>query len=346
MSVTLDGSLPSWAEISSRFDESALLLGNGLSINVWHAFEYGSLFEHACQEGLTATDRTLFEGNTNFETVLAGLNTAIRVNETLAIDAEPVYKRYSSIQRALGRVIREVHVGRASVPDSVLEAIRKELVRYEWIFTTSYDLLLYWAMACGGWKPFIDGFGYRKGDARLEFDPDREVAHDETPVYFLHGALHLVVSGSGVTWKLRRGDLQTILDQFGNQIDGDPQARPLLVTEGSGRDKLRAIEGNAYLAHGLSRLRSVDLPMVVFGSHLGSSDEHLVDALNEHPSRPVAISMRRAPKRTLARRQSDIYGRLETDTLLFFDSETHPLGARDLRCKADPAGPSTRSQAS
>lgn len=334
MDTAPDGSLHSWAEISSQFEESALLLGNGLSINVWPKFDYGSLFEHARNGGLTPADLALFDGNTNFETVLAGLNTAIRVNEALDLAAGPIYERYGSIQRALGQVIREVHVGRGSVPDTVLEAIRAELTKYEWVFTTSYDLLLYWAMACGGWKPFVDGFRYGSDRARLAFDPTREIAHDETPVYFLHGALHLVVGGSGVTWKLRAGDLQTILDQFGNQIDGDPQARPLLVSEGSARDKLSAIEGNSYLAHVLTRLRSVDLPVVVFGSRLGISDEHLVDALNEHPLRPVAISMRRMSKRELARQQSDIYGRLDAKTLLFFNAETHPLGAQGLRCEA------------
>jgi hypothetical protein len=332
MSVSLDGSLSAWADISQQFAESALLLGNGLSINVWPQFDYGSLFEHARKAGLTSTDLALFADNTNFETVLAGLNTAIRVNEVLGLDPDPIYERYSGIQRTLGQVIREVHVARSSVPDAVLKRIRSALTEYEWIFTTSYDLLLYWAMACSQWKPFVDGFGYGKDRRRLEFDAERQVAYDETPVYFVHGALHLVVSGSGITWKLRRDDLQTILDQFGTQIDGDPQARPLLVTEGSARDKLRAIEGNAYLAHVLARLRGVDLPVVVFGSRLGTSDEHLVDALNEHPLRPVAVSMRRASKRELTRQQSEIYGRLETETLLFFDAETHPLGTTDLRC--------------
>jgi len=39
-----------------------------------------------------------------------------------------------------------------------------------------------------------------------------------------------------------------------------PPSRPLLVTEGTARDKLRAIEANAYLAHSLQTLRSIELP--------------------------------------------------------------------------------------
>ena len=117
----------------------------------------------------------------------------------------------------------------------------------------------------GSFSPFVDHF--RWGE-RLEFDAERaDVYEGQVPVYFLHGALHLVVGGSGITWKLRRGAIQTLLDQFGELIAGDPQARPLLVTEGAARDKLRAIEGNAYLAHALPRtMRSVGLPVVMLGA--------------------------------------------------------------------------------
>lgn len=333
----VDGDLRSWPDIKSDFERATLLLGNGLSINVWPRFDYDSLLEHASRDGgVTAGERTLFAGTPNFETVLADLSTAIRVDEALQIDAARVYERYRSIQRSLGRAIREVHVGGGQIARRKLEAIRGVLTRYEWVFTTSYDLVVYWAMGCGGtWKPFVDGFYVRRDD-RLVFVPKRDVVRaGQIPVYFLHGALHLVVGGDGTTWKLRRrSDLQTILDQFGEPIAGDPQARPLLVTEGSSHDKLRAIDGNAYLSSALAHLRANDLPTVVFGSRLGRSDDHLIDALNEHPRRPVAVSMLPAPKRELMRAQVEIFERLETETLLFFDATTHPLGDPRLQVEA------------
>lgn len=243
----LDGSLASWPDLAPSYSEAALLSGNGLSVNVWPAFAYASLFDYAGDGGLTEQDLALFGDTENFERVLSDLNTAIRVNETLGQSADGIYKRYRSIQRALGHAVRAVHLIRRQVPDATLEAIRNEMLRYEWIFSTSYDLLLYWAMGCGGsFAPFIDHF---RGP-RLQFDPNRtDVYADKLPVYFLHGALHLVVGGSGITWKLRGSAIQTVLDQFGEPIDGDPQARPLLVTEGTARDKLRAIEANAYTGH-------------------------------------------------------------------------------------------------
>src|ERR1035441_2961920 len=325
----LDGSLVAWPDLAPSYSEAVLLCGNGLSVNVWPAFAYASLFDQARGGGLTKEDLALFGGTENFERVLSDLNTAIRVNETVGQPADPIYERYRSIQRGLGHAVRAVHLTRSQVSDATLRAIRAEMLRYEWIFSTSYDLLLYWAMGCGGsFTPFIDHF---RGP-RLEFDPSRaDVYVDQVPVYFLHGALHLVVGGSGGTSKPRRSGMQTVLDQFGEPIDDDPHARPLLVTEGTARDKLRAIEGNTYLAHALETLSSIELPLVVFGSSLGAQDDHLLDALNEHTERPIAVSLRPDKRRPLAARQADIYARLETDELQFFDATTHPLGDPALR---------------
>ncbi len=323
-----DGTLLDWRDIEDEGWET-LLLGNGLSINVWPRFRYPSLFDHAKRGGLTPEDRALFQGTPNFERVLGDLNTAIRLGDVLSMDTRPFYERYQSIQRALGHAIREVHLTRSQVPDATLEAIREQLTQYEWIFTTSYDLILYWAMGYGErYEPFIDLF---RGVSPCRFDPKRTVVRaGELPVYFLHGALHLIVTGTGSTRKLTRTNLRTLLDQFGQPIAGDPQARPLLVTEGSSQDKLRAIEANDYLLHGLDVLGQRTEPTVVFGSRLGPQDEHLIDALNENPNRPVAVSMTPGPKRALGPQQMDIYGRLEVDELLFFDATTHPLGSPSL----------------
>src|ERR1035441_3752163 len=191
----LDGSLVAWPDLAPSYSEAVLLCGNGLGVNVWPAFAYASLFDQARGGGLTKEDLALFGGTENFERVLSDLNTAIRVNETVGQPADPIYERYRSIQRGLGHAVRAVHLTRSQVSDATLRAIRAEMLRYEWIFSTSYDLLLYWAMGCGGsFTPFIDHF---RGP-RLEFDPSRaDVYVDQAPVYFLHDALHLVAGGSG-----------------------------------------------------------------------------------------------------------------------------------------------------
>lgn len=329
----IDGKLLNWRDVESQHEWSALLVGNGLSTHVWPRFAYRSLLGEIRDDGLTPADAALFatHGGTNFERVLADLRVAIRVGKALDVDVEPMRERYRSVQRALGRAVRKVHLGRDAVPAASLRGIREVLERQQWVFTTSYDLLIYWAIGLGGsYAPFVDLLW---ADGRCAFDPrSTDVGANRIPVYYLHGALHLRVGGDGTTVKLT-WDARTLLDQFGEPVRGDPDARPLLVTEGSSHDKLLAIEQNAYLAHALDRLRRCQLPLVVFGSGLRAEDDHLLDALNENPDRPVAVSMLPGRHRDVTRMQADIYGRLHAEPLIFFDATTHPLGRDWLRIR-------------
>lgn len=300
-----------------------------MSINIWQPFQYRELYDHAKAGPLSAADRRLFGATPNFERVLGDLLTAIRVNKAIGLDASPLVERYQNIQLALVGAVRAVHLNRERVPQRTREAIRSAMEEFEWVFTTSYDLLAYWAMACRGFGRFMDHFRY---GGRCEFDPERTLATgSRIPVYFLHGALHPVTGQGGATWKLTqgRGNLDSLLNQFGKPIEGDARARPLVVTEGSAEDKLEAIEDNVYLSHALDRLYQRDLPIVVFGSSLGEQDAHLAEALSQHPDRPIAISMLPASKKALRIQQNDLYGRLDSD-LLFYDATTHPLGNPSL----------------
>lgn len=327
-----DGTLFDWRDIATSHAWDTLLLGNGMSINVWEPFGYRKLYDRAKLAGLSDPDRKLFSSTPNFERVLADLLTAIRVNDAVGLETKPLLEHYRSIQLALVHAVREVHLKLNRIPLETRKVISHTMEQFEWVFTTSYDLLVYWAMATSGFEPFMDHFRYR---GRCEFDPSRtSVPANRVPVYFLHGALHLVAGSAGSTWKLRQTDLDTILDQFGKPITGDAEARPLLVTEGSAADKLAAIDDNAYLTHALERLKGRALPLVVFGSSLSEHDSHLAEALSENPDRPVAISMLPAAKKELLARQVDISGRLEATPLLFFDATTHPLGNPELAVTA------------
>jgi hypothetical protein len=331
----VDGNLLRWREIEHEYDWRTLLLGNGLSINVSPRFDYRSLYQQAVSLGdgvLAPADRALFAalGTENFERVLRDLSASIRVQASLGEDPGPLRRRYRSVQGALAAAIRAVHVPWRMVPAATLQVIQSELRRYDSVYTTNYDLLVYWAMGHDdSYDPLVDCFWGPSG----RFDPgDSKVRAGATAVFFLHGAMHLVAEGSGVTRKLRREDTETLLGQFGRPIAGDPNARPLLVTEGSSRDKRRAIESNNYLAHVYTTLRSprLDGPILVFGSSLGEHDRHLTDALSVHPARPVAVSMMPSSCRRLCAEQARIFARLEAEPLLFFDATTHPLGAPSL----------------
>jgi hypothetical protein len=332
----IDDSLATWQEVTAeRADWAGLLLGNGLSRHVWGNFGYPSLFDKARQDNtagsLTLADRNLFEilDTKNFERVLADLAAAIRMAEALGESARPYLDRYQGIQHALGNAVRSVHINRTGIPEETLKAIGRVLQAQEYVFTTSYDLIVYWAMGAVNYYGLCDCF-WGGGNC---FDPtDSDVPEHLTPIYFLHGALHLVVMGSGLTRKLVQTNLQTLLDQFGRPLDGDKRARPLLITEGSSQHKLQAIEGNDYLAHALDQLGECDLPLVVFGSDLGEQDQHLVEALNRNPERPIAVSIRKEgkSKKEIRAVKAILRGSLDADPLVFFDSESHPLGLPSL----------------
>jgi hypothetical protein len=346
----VDGTLREWGHVASLSNWGALLLGNGLSVNVWPRFAYSSLFETARAAGkLVGDDLALFRRlrTSNFEAVLSDLRRGSDVLGALGRDAQPLARRYRSVQRALAAAMREVHPHRAEVPGVALSAIKQVLREQAVVFTTNYDLLIYWAMGYGEtFTRTADLFWTAGAHGTCQFDQRHAgLWPGWTPLYYLHGGLHLIVHGDGTARKLTRGP-DTLLEQFDRPVAGDPSARPLLVSEGTAGEKRRAIEDSAYLHHALSALRRCQLPLVIFGSSLSEQDSHLTEAINEHPQRPVAVAIvRGSTRREVRAAQARIRARLETEALLYFDAATHPLGNPYLRtATTNPATASPMSR--
>lgn len=246
------GKLDSWEAVGKAADWDALVLGNGASINIWNDFQYGSLFETAKKRKLFhKKDELLFDKLRveNFEEVLHSLSESIRIGEALGQDRSLELKRHSSIQKALAKAVQAVHVEGGEIPLTTFEAIRGELRKYRHVFTTSYDLLLCWSAAKGedGFVGFYDFFWAKDMNAFDESTIRIQPYWIDARLYFLHGALHLVVLSDGTTCK-RTTSFLTLLDQFGLPFKSDRTARPLVVTEARANDKRRSIEGNDYLS--------------------------------------------------------------------------------------------------
>ena len=337
-----DGTLPAWEHVEPEADWDALVLGNGMSINLWEDFAYASLFDTARQSGLfTKKDEALFDKLEvqNFEEVLRKLSDAIVIGDALGQRRPIERRRHKSIQGALAKAVQAVHVEQGEIPLESLESIREELRYYRHVFTTSYDLLVYWAAAKGppGWdfQGFADFFWADGMNAFDESTITLSPRASRTRLYFLHGALHLVVLGDGTTCK-QTASMRTLLDKFGRPFKGDHTARPLIVTEARAIDKVRSINANEYLTYCWRILGDLDCPVVVFGHSLSEQDRHLVDALNEYVDRPIAVGVRSAGKRKNAKEQHRVAGLLESRPLYFFDSATHALGSKDLRLRETP----------
>ena len=80
----------------------------------------------------------------------------------------------------------------------------------------------------------------------------------------------------------------------------------------------------------LERLREDDRDLAVFGQALGPSDQHLVDAIKQHPDREVAYAVYPTTQLGVNAVRAAIEELLDRDDIAFFDSTTHPLGVPAL----------------
>ena len=334
LTMPIDPGLHAWPDLANRFDWSGLLIGNGASRAVWRRFEYRSLLtitqrddlEH--QIGQRELDVFTALGTTNFESVLFGLRTADRVNSALGIHADLPRTTYEQVRRALIEAVHWIHLPWDSIDPPRRKLIRDELLRYQWVYSTNYDLIVYWSMMLedGG---FVDFFWSPDG----LFDPaNTEVRGKSTRVLYLHGAIHLETDLSGQSRKRHATIGANLLQSF--QAGENHRWLPLFVSEGTSTDKVAAIARSDYLSFAYQALVDHDGPISIFGHSLGNQDHHLVRALNAEP-RVIAIGILPAGDGHVVQEKGRLKGLFPKHFLYFYDASTHPLGAGGLRVEED-----------
>lgn len=340
MKVLHGGDLSSWDDIVSC-GWPALLVGNGLSINVWKGFAYDALFDAAALDEAAESLFSALDTN-NFEQALECLNSAAVALRALGIDSAEVDSTYESIRDALLKAVRDSHVKWNDFKPDAHTRIAKELDRYSHVFSTCYDLSIYWSLM---WERSKEDerrqmedrvrakdFFWGKGGV---FDPDDVDIRERgvTRLYYVHGALHLWQADStsqNGKWASSDGKLLALLEQYGP----DSLRRPLFVSEGTSAAKLRTIRQSPYLSFCLERLRNSDENIVVFGHSLSVQDTHIVEALDRGNPRKVAISMRPSMKSdAIIREKARLCGLLPRHEVQFFDSTSHPLGGPELKAR-------------
>lgn len=326
----IDGLLYNWSDLSNDdFHWKSILIGNGASINVWSNFEYPSIFAQATSTAslnpLGTSDVQLFNSLSthNFEQVLSSLKTASIINRALGLPDSLITQRYGSIKQALVGTIGEIHIPWRSTPVNVIEGIRTEILKYQYIFTTNYDLLIYWSvMHQNNPDPFCDYFFAEEFDAGDTNIRDGDIRR----VLYLHGALHLYRTPFGATLKRRAGG-SNLLDLFGQPYIGHPDAVPLIVSEGTSADKLSSINQSDYLSFAFNKFVENQEEIVVFGHSLSDSDIHIVDAIRKWRDRRIAISLRPDTASNIRVQQARLVAKFPDARLYFFDATTHPLGS-------------------
>lgn len=334
--MAIDANLPAWSDIEGQQEWSGLLVGNGASRAVWDRFAYDSLYKKAMSgdvaHPLGQADQAIFQalGTENFEAIMAGLKLSGQVCAALAIAAPVIDQRYKAIQMALIEAVHAVHIPWGLVQAASVKKIRNALLPYDFVYSTNYDLLIYWAMMD---EPKAAGFTDYFWGGECAFDlADTEVWPKVTKVLFIHGAIHIYRLSNGVTIKKVGADSGNLLSTFGEPYKGVDV--PLFIAEGDAADKQRSIRRSEYLSFAFSKFSEHHGPLVVFGHGLGNSDQHLVNAMTHWSQATVpaiAISLMPDTPKNIVARKAELQKALPKMNLSYYDATTHPLGDAALK---------------
>lgn len=275
-----------WDLIEKQFENSSILLGNGFSINFSNTLRYKNLYDFFIKD-CSKTSSELFEifETRNFEKILESIEVAKAVCDTLKIDTSSFEKYKIEVRQGLIDSINSIHPRPVSVDYDLISKIAKQFKRFNQIFTTNYDLFLY----------YIALETHKFGDHMFN-QTSPKYNHFESPdqmnsnhIYFLHGALFLFENGL-TTLKIKRPKDGWLLNEITNEISNNNY--PLFISEGKSETKMKAIQSNRYLTFCFKMLKNCSgKNLVIYGQSLSEQDLHIVREIDNRFEK-VAISIR------------------------------------------------------
>jgi len=272
-----------------------LLLGNGFSMAYdTKIFSYNALYKF-----IDSIDNPLLKklfsiiGNKNFEIVMQQLDNFLEISEIFGTDKELIKKikdAGNELKNSLIDAVKGLHPEHVfTIPEEKSSACYKWLNEYLSkggnVFTTNYDLLLYWVLMRNDSQNHTDGFGRDKEDE--EFVPYDEANYSELRwgknkknqnTHYLHGALPFFDTGVDIIKE------EYTTEHFLLQNINERMLRkeyPIFVTSGNGREKLMNIMHNKYLTFCYEQLCNIQGSLVTFGFNFGEYDEHIIEAINK-----------------------------------------------------------------
>lgn len=274
----------------------SLLLGNGFSIAYDHGiFSYNALYDFLTSKQDELLDKLFGAIKTkNFELIMQQLDTTLALLDAFESDQaikEQLKAANEKLKDSLLKSVQELHPEHVfKMPEEKTTACAKFLSLFldsgGQIFTTNYDLLLYWVLMRQAVANPIDGFG-------RELENPVEAGAGEQPewseliwgphqsdqnVHYLHGALHLFDTGTEIV-KEQYDSAGYLLENISARLNNNDY--PIFVTAGNGDEKLAHIRHNRYLSHCYDNLSAVDGSLVTFGFNFGPYDEHIIEAVNK-----------------------------------------------------------------
>lgn len=272
-----------------------LLLGNGFSMAYDRTiFSYNALSDFVEN---TSNDllKKLFKvvNNKNFEQIMLNLNISKDIIEAFNGDKDLIDKieqTSTALKASLLDAVKSLHPEHVfSIPDVKSKACATFVQHYldnkGTIFSTNYDILLYWVLMRNKIPNAIDGFGRDVID-QGEYVPEEDVLLSELRwgnnkesqnIFYLHGALPLFDDGIEIIKEEYDG--RYILENIRTRMDKGNY--PIFVTAGNGDEKLNHILHNHYLSYCYDKLSTISGSLITFGFNFGEYDEHIIKALNE-----------------------------------------------------------------
>ncbi|WP_191558613.1 DUF4917 family protein [Brevundimonas aurantiaca] len=294
-------------EAASGCKKKHLLLGNGFSIACFpKIFPYTSLYEEAkphLPAELVAAFNTL--KTTDFEAVIRALQSSAAVAPIYGGDAKKMIEHSEILKEALVKAVASRHPSRpGDISPDKYASCRKFLAHFLSdkkgnVYTTNYDLLLYWAAMQDDVDEVKihhnDGFGKDPDD----YDAEYVMWHGESKahgqrVHYLHGALHLFDAGRQLqkyTW-INTG--KPLIDQAGEALSRNEF--PLFVSEANSNQKLAKIQHSAYLHHSYKSYIGVinggeNSALFVLGHSLDVNDDHIFERIGRSDLGQLYVSL-------------------------------------------------------
>jgi hypothetical protein len=279
----------------NRDREFHLLLGNGFSMAYDpNIFSYNALHDFISNLKDKDLSKILEVIETkNFEVIMQQLNNFSALIEALG-DAPDLKAKVDSasakLKTSLLEAVKSLHPEHVfTVPTAESEACSKFLKIFldtnGKVFSTNYDLLLYWILMRNGIVEHGDGFG-----RELENPEDHPSAAEQQwselrwgkykkkqNVFYVHGALPFFDAGIHIV-KEEYDKENYLLQKISSRMDKGEY--PIFVTAGNGDEKLAHIMHNHYLAHCYDSLAEMTGSLVTFGFNFGPYDDHIIEAIN------------------------------------------------------------------
>jgi len=277
-----------------------LLLGNGFSMAYSSSmFSYNALSTFIKNTDDDYLKKLFISLNTkNFEVIMQQLDVFIDIAKVFGVEnivINRISQTSDNLKNNLIEAVKELHPEHIfTIPEEKSKAcfnFLEKYLRYDgYVFSTNYDLLLYWTLIRNGSKNAIDGFGRELENQSDEFDPNQEPEYSRTlywgihknrqNIFYLHGALPIFDTGIEIIKETySENDNKFLLANIKKRMVN--KEYPIFVTAGNALEKMKHITHNKYLTFCYDKLCSIEGSLITFGFCFGDNDTHIIDAINK-----------------------------------------------------------------